>query len=164
MSHKQGREVSFDVVSHWIWATMVFLLLLSGLAIVGARYSWILGDHFAFADILHRVTGVFWVIWVSTTVVYEVSQLATKPASKRVWLPLGKSGFAAFNFIVTLLLILSGFLLWFMPAVPFGFAVISFVIHEFFAFVILFVIVWHIGRKRHIFQLPLLKRKRVTRK
>lgn len=156
---KTKKTPPFDQLLHWISAILVFLLLLSGMTIVGARFSWILGNHYALADITHRVVGVFWVLWVLVAVLYEIRQTLNAPRSKRTWLPIGRKGFARFNLSVFLLLILSGFLLWFMPAVPFIYAVFGFVVHEFFAFLILFVIVWHIIRKRHIFRLPLVKKR-----
>lgn len=154
------RTPSFDLFLHWIWAILVFLLLLSGLAIVGAKYSWIMGNHFALSDITHRVVGVFWVLWVLIAVIYEIHQIVKTPVAKRVWLPIGKKGFAGFNLSVSLLMIFSGLLLWFMPAVPFIYAVFGFIVHEVFAFLILFVIVWHIVRKRHIFRQRLVKMKK----
>ncbi|MFD2922813.1 cytochrome b/b6 domain-containing protein [Halobacillus naozhouensis] len=156
---KKKKAPSFDLLLHWISAILVFLLLLSGMSIVGAKFSWILGNHFALADITHRVVGVFWVLWVFIAVLYEIRQVLNDPASKRTWLPIGKKGFARFNLLFSLLMILSGFLLWFMPSVPFTYAVFGFVVHEFFAFLILFVIVCHIIRKRNIFRLPLVNKK-----
>ncbi|WP_085522923.1 cytochrome b/b6 domain-containing protein [Tuberibacillus sp. Marseille-P3662] len=154
------KTLPFDLLLHWISATLVFLLLLSGMAIVGAKFSWILGSHFALADITHRVVGVFWVLWMLVAVIHKIHQIVKGAGARNSWLPIGKRGFAGFNLLFSLLMIFSGFLLWFMPVVPFIYAVLGFAMHEFFAFLILIVIVWHIVQKRHIYRLPLFTKRR----
>ncbi|QDP41358.1 cytochrome b/b6 domain-containing protein [Radiobacillus deserti] len=157
---KKPKKPPFDLWIHWFSAILVFLLLLSGMSIIGAKYSWMFGNDFALADITHRVVGAFWVVWMLVTVCYEIHQIMTSKIPKRVWMPIGMKGFRGFNLAVSLLLIFSGFLLWFLPSVPFMYATFAFVIHEFFAFFLLFALVWHIIKKRNVFNISLTWKKR----
>ncbi|UFT98651.1 cytochrome b/b6 domain-containing protein [Radiobacillus kanasensis] len=156
---KRKRNPPFDMMLHWISAILVFLLMISGMSIIGAKFSWIFGDHFALADITHRIVGVFWVLWMLVIVCYEVYQMVTSKIPKRRWIPIGMKGFGGFNLTTSLLMIFSGFLLWFLPSVPFIYATFAFAIHEFFAFFLLFAIVWHIIKKRHVFRVTIFRKK-----
>ncbi|WP_166243009.1 hypothetical protein [Paenibacillus turpanensis] len=158
------RPIPFDFIAHWIWGVLTFFLLLSGFSIIGGRFSWMMGNHFPLMDTVHRLVGFVWVIWVAWVAIYEVKQLITEKPMVRKWLPIGSSGFAGFNFAITFVLVITGVILWFMPAVPFRVAVVSFMLHELLAFVLMAVIVWHMVQKRHLYRLPLVKPKRRGRK
>jgi cytochrome b subunit of formate dehydrogenase len=47
-------KVKFDFVIHWLWTIVFSLLALSGLAMVGAKYGWILQYDIEKADYIHR--------------------------------------------------------------------------------------------------------------
>ncbi|WP_235988855.1 hypothetical protein [Aquibacillus kalidii] len=130
------------------------------MSIVSARFGWVFDNNFALADITHRVVGVFWVLWMVVMIFYEINQIVYSKIPKRIWMPIGLSGFGGANLAISSLLVFSGILLWFLPAVPFSYAVTGFVIHELFAFVILIAIIWHIIQKRKIFRIPLKPRKK----
>jgi len=50
---KTKLKVKFDLVIHWIWTIVFSLLALSGLAMVGAKYGWVLQYDIAKADYVH---------------------------------------------------------------------------------------------------------------
>jgi cytochrome b subunit of formate dehydrogenase len=87
---------------------------------------------------------------VLLVITYEIVRTVKGRTEKAPWLPIGKKGFAAFTFLSTLILILSGFLLWFAPNIPYLFGTIGFAFHEIAALLAIGSVVWHIYDKRRI--------------
>lgn len=157
---KKVKQIRFDFLSHWVWAILVFFLIMSGVGMLGSRFGWVFMYDFSLADITHRTLAVLWIIWMTLVIAYEIRKLATKRDGKSTWLPINKKGFGWFNLLLSLVLILTGVILWFMPKLPYFYGSLSFVLHEFFAYVILYTLVWHIYDKRHIFAHKLVRGKR----
>lgn len=150
MIKEKMAGLRLDYIAHWTWAILFALLALSGFAMMGARFGWMLGYSFSFADFVHRIVGTLFVLWVTLAVVYEIARTLRSDKVKMLWLPIGKKGFAGFNFLATLLIILSGFMLWFHASIPTIFGVFGLVAHEMVALVSMGSIVWHIYDKRRI--------------
>lgn len=154
----KGRPVRLDAIAHWIWTILFMLLALSGFPMMGARFGWMFGYDFGFADFVHRIVSVLFIVWVFLALLYAIKEMMKRKPEKISWLPVGKKGFSRFTFFVTLLLIFSGFLLWFHPLIPYLFGTFGFMIHEIAALVSIGSIVWHIYVKRYILQ-DIVKRK-----
>ncbi|MFC4767137.1 cytochrome b/b6 domain-containing protein [Effusibacillus consociatus] len=145
-------KVRFDFISHWIWTILYLLLALSGFAMMGAKFGWMFGYNFTLADFVHRLVGVLFIVLAVLVVIYEIARIVRGSASKGKWFPIGKQGFAGFTLLTTILLILSGFLLWFHANIPYVFGTFAFAVHEFVALLSIASIVWHIYKKRYILQ------------
>lgn len=144
-----GVKLKFDFVMHWIWAIVWALLVLSGFAMVGAKYGWLLNFNFAMADYIHRVFAAVFVVLTFISIIYEILRNIKKDTSKQAWFIFGRSGFQLFTYITTLILIVTGALIWIcmefdMKAI--GFALLM---HEYIAYITLASVIWHIYKKSH---------------
>ncbi len=154
-------NIRLEFISHWIWTIIYMLLAISGFAMMGARFGWMFGYKFELADFVHRIMGVLFLFLVLLVVVYMIRRLVQERTVKTTWSPIGKKGFAAFTFLTTLLIILSGVLLWFHPNIPYLYGTFGFIIHEVAALLSIGSVVWHIYKKRYILRDISKKTKRV---
>lgn len=139
-----------EFITHWIWTIFYVLLAISGFAMMGARFGWMFGYELELADFVHRIVSVLFLFLVVLVVIYQIVRLVKERSVKTVWSPIGKTGFAGFTFLTTLLIILSGVLLWFHPNIPYLYGTFGFIIHEWIAVLSIGSVVWHIYKKRHI--------------
>ena len=143
------NNVRFDFVIHWLWAAVFALLTLSGLAMVGAKYGWILNFDIASADYVHRILASVYVLLTFISIAYEVFRGIKNDDKKLVWFMIGKSGYQLFTFITTLIFIITGAIIWIcmdsnMAAVSF-----SLYIHEKLTYIVVASVIWHIYVKCH---------------
>jgi len=141
--------MKLDFVIHWLWAIVFAILTLSGLAMVGAKYGWILNWDFAVADYIHRVAAMIFMILLTVSMGQEVIRALKKDSKKLVWGIIGSGGYGLFNFITSLVFIISGIIIWVghdynMAAVAF-----AFYIHEKITYVVIAGVIWHIYMKAH---------------
>lgn len=142
-------NVRFDFVIHWLWAIVFSVLALSGLAMVGTRYGWILNYDIASADYIHRVFAAVFVLLMFISIGYEVIRCIKNDERKLAWFVIGKNGYKLFTFITTLIFIITGVIIWIcmdtnMPAVSF-----ALFIHEKLTYIVIASVIWHIYEKSH---------------
>lgn len=142
-------KLRFDFVMHWLWAIVWSLLALSGFSMVGAKYGWILNFDFAMADYIHRIFAAIFVVLTLVSILYEIFRNVKNDTNKLPWFIFGRSGFQSFTFITTLILIVTGALIWI--CIEFDLKAIGFALlmHEYIAYLTLGSVIWHIYKKSH---------------
>lgn len=147
-------KLRFDFVMHWLWAIVWSLLALSGFSMVSAKHGWILGFDYATADYIHRLFAAVFVILTFVSIVYEVGRhITNKNNDKLAWFIIGRSGYQLFTFITTLIIIITGIIIWVCVAFRMEFAGFALIIHEYVSYLALGSIIWHIYKKCHVLTL-----------
>lgn len=147
-------KIKFDLVMHWLYAIVWALLAISGFALTGADYGWLLNFKLASADYVHRVSSAFFVIFTLISIIHEVIKGIWNDDRKSAWLFIGKTGYQLFIFITTLLFIVTGALIWFCMEFEMTFLTFPFLVHEYLAYIVLVSVIWHIYMKTHILLWP----------
>ena len=142
-------KIRFDFVMHWIYAIVWALLGISGFAMVGAKYGWILNFNYAMADYVHRLAAAIFVVITMVSIVYEVIKVIRRDDRYLSWHVIGRSGYQLFTFITSLILIITGALIWI--CIEFNMAAIGFALwlHEYVSYLALASVIWHIYMKCH---------------
>ncbi len=148
------KNVRFDLVIHWIYAIIWALLAISGFAMISADFGWILNFNFILADKIHRINAALFVLITFISVAYEVIRKIKKDNRPLPWFIIGRGGYQLFNFIVTLLLILSGALIWICMEFNMKAVAFALMIHEYISYLALVSVIWHIYKKTHILLWP----------
>ncbi|HYE69543.1 MAG TPA: cytochrome b/b6 domain-containing protein, partial [Anaerovoracaceae bacterium] len=78
--------MKFDMILHWLWALVFSILALSGLAMVGPRYGWLMQYDLATADLIHRIAAAVYVLLTLIVILYEAIRLLKKKTSASPWL------------------------------------------------------------------------------
>lgn len=142
-------KLRFDFVMHWIWAIVWALLAISGFSMVGAKYGWLLNFDYATADYVHRISAAIFVLLTFISIFYEVFRNIRNDTSKLAWFIFGRSGYQLFTFITTLILIISGALIWICNEFDMGAVGFALLIHEYISYIALASVIWHIYKKCH---------------
>lgn len=147
-------KLKFDFVIHWLWTIVFSLLALSGLAMVGAKYGWILQYDLAKADYVHRVLAALFVVLTFISIGYEVYRALKSDEKKLSWFIIGKGGYQLFTLITTLIFIITGAIIW--VCMDTNMAAVSFAlyIHEKLTYVVVASVIWHIYQKCHALVWP----------
>ncbi len=142
-------KLRFDFVMHWLWAIVWSLLALSGFSMVGAKYGWIVNFDYALADYIHRIFAAIFVVLTLVSILYEIFRNVKNDTNKLPWFIFGRSGFQSFTFITTLILIVTGALIWI--CIEFDLKAIGFALlmHEYIAYLTVGSVIWHIYKKSH---------------
>lgn len=150
-------KLKFDFVMHWIWAIVWSLLAISGFSMVGAKYGWLLNFDYATADYVHRVFAAVFVVLTLISITYEIVRNIRKDDSKLAWFIIGRSGYQSFTFITTLILIVTGALIW--VCIEFDLKAVGFALkmHEYVSYLVLASVIWHIYKKGHALIWPKAK-------
>lgn len=148
------KNVRFDLAIHWLFAIIWALLAVSGFAMISADFGWILNFNFILADKVHRINASLFVLITFISVAYEVIRKIKKDDRPLPWFIIGRSGYQLFNFIVTLLLILSGALIWICMELNMKAVAFALLIHEYISYLALASVIWHIFKKTHILLWP----------
>ncbi|MCX7923090.1 MAG: cytochrome b/b6 domain-containing protein [Clostridia bacterium] len=148
------KNVRFDFIIHWLWTIVFALLVLSGLAMVGAKYGWILNYDIASADYIHRLLAAVYVMLTFISVAIEVIRGIKGDDKKLTWFIIGKSGYQLFTFITTLIFIITGVIIW--VCMDSNIAAVSFAlyIHEKLTYIVIASVIWHIYVKCHALLWP----------
>ena len=147
-------KLKFDFVMHWLWAIVWALLALSGFSMVGAKFGWLLNFDYATADYVHRIAAAIFVVLTFISIFYEVYRNMKKDNKQLSWFVIGRSGYQLFTFITTLILIVTGAILWVCSEFnmkPVGFALLT---HEYISYLTLASVIWHIYKKCHALVWP----------
>ena len=147
-------NVKFDFVMHWLWTIVFSILVISGLAMVGARNGWILNYDIASADLLHRILAAIYVVLTFISIAYEVIRGWNNNKKKSVWMIFGKSGYQLFTFITTLIFIITGVIIWVCMGTNMDAVAFSLYIHEKITYVVVASLIWHIYEKAHALLWP----------
>lgn len=148
------NNVRFDFIIHWLWTIVFALLALSGLAMVGAKYGWILNYDIASADYVHRVLAAVYVLLAFISIAIEVIRGIKSDEKKLTWFIIGKSGYQLFTFITTLIFIITGAIIW--VCMDSNMAAVSFAlyVHEKLTYIVVASVIWHIYVKCHALLWP----------
>lgn len=147
-------KIRFDLIIHWVYAIAWALLGISGFAMVGAKYGWILNFNFAMADNVHRVSAAFFTIITFVSIIYEVYRSAKNDTTHLAWFIIGKSGYQLFTFIIGLILIITGAIIWICIEFNMSGVAFALLIHEYISYIALASVIWHIYVKCHILIWP----------
>ncbi len=142
-------KVRFDFVVHWLWTIVFALLALSGLAMVGAKYGWVLGYDIASADYVHRVLAAVYVLLTFISIAYEVIRSIRNDDRKLSWFMIGKSGYQLFTYITTLIFIITGTIIWVCMDSDLNAVSFALYIHEKLTYLVIASVIWHIYVKCH---------------
>lgn len=150
-------KITFDFVMHWLWTIVYALLSISGIAMIGARYGWILNYDIVTADITHRILAAVFVILVFISIVYEIIRNIKNDNRKRPWFIIGKKGYQLFVFITSLIFILTGAIIWICMDINKAAAAFAMFIHEKLTYIAIASVIWHIYQKSHSLLWPIKK-------
>lgn len=142
-------KVRFDFIMHWLWTIVWALLALSGFSMVGAKYGWILNYNYAMAITVHRAFAAVFVLMTFISIVYDIARYIKKDTRKQVWFIIGREGYQLFTFITTLILIITGAIIWVCIELDVKVAAFALVIHEYISYIALASVIWHIYKKSH---------------
>lgn len=148
-------NVRFDFIMHWLWTIAFSILALSGLAMVGANFGWIMNYDIALADYLHRVSAAVYVFLTFVSIVYEVIRGIRGEEKKLAWSIIGKStGYQIFSFITTLIFIITGTIIWICMDSNMAATAFALYIHEKLTYIVILSVIWHIYKKCHALLWP----------
>lgn len=139
-----------EFILHWIWAVVFGLLLITGLALLGPRYGWVLNYNLGMADYLHRTMAVVFTILLFVQIILEMRRILVLKSKHEPWLVVGKQGFALIIFISSWLFILTGIFLWHCMEQNHTLLALAAVMHEMLTFLMIIGMVWHIYDKSHV--------------
>jgi len=142
-------NVRFDFIMHWLWAVVWSLLGLSGFAMVGAKHGWLLNFDYATADYVHRISAAVFVLLTFISIGYEVYRNIKRDTKHLAWFVIGRSGYQLFTFITTLILIITGAIIWICTELNMTIAGFALLIHEYISYIALASVIWHIYKKSH---------------
>ena len=154
-------KVKFDFIIHWLWAIVWAMLAISGFSMVGAKHGWLLNFDYAMADYIHRISAAIFVVMTFVAIFYEVFRSIKNNSTKLPWFVIGRSGYQLFTFITTLILIITGALIWICNELDMGVVGFALVIHEYISYIALASVIWHIYVKCHALIWP--KKKAVAK-
>ncbi|MGE5404906.1 MAG: hypothetical protein ACM3PP_08195 [Candidatus Saccharibacteria bacterium] len=146
--------IKFDFLIHWVWSVVFAILALSGLAMIGAKYGWILSYNLALADYIHRVMAAVYVILTSVVVTHEVIRVFTNDKKRQPWMVIGPHEYQFFTFIATLLFIITGAIIWVCMESNHAALALAMFIHENLTYLVVVSLIWHIYEKSHALLWP----------
>lgn len=142
-------NVKFDFVVHWLWTIVFMILALSGLGMVSSRFSWIMNNDIASADIVHRILAAVFVVLTLISILYEVIRGIKNDEKRLAWMIIGKSGYQLFTFITTLIFIITGIIIWVCMDTNMAAVAFCLYIHEKLTYLVIGSLIWHIYEKCH---------------
>lgn len=138
-----------DFIIHWLWTVAYILLIISGIAMIGAKYGWILNYKIAGADITHRICATLFVVLSCISIFYEIFRIIIKDTRKLAWGLFGNNGYKLFTFLTSLIFIITGVIIWVcMDSFETG-AAFALFIHEKLTYIAVASVIWHIYVKCH---------------
>jgi len=147
-------NLRFDFVMHWLYAIVWSLLALSGFGMVGAKNGWLVDFNYATADYTHRVFAVIFVLLTLISIFYEIWRNIKNDNKKSAWMIIGGTGYQLFTFIISLILIITGALIWICIEFDLTFVAFALAIHEYISYIALASVIWHIYKKCHALKWP----------
>jgi cytochrome b subunit of formate dehydrogenase len=142
-------KVRFDFAMHWLYVIVWGLLAISGFAMVGAKFGWLLNFDISSADYVHRISAMLFIILTLVSIIYEVIRGVKNDQKYLAWFIIGKSGYQLFTLIMSLLLIITGAIIWICIEYDLSFVTFALLVHEYLSYIFLASIIWHIYKKSH---------------
>lgn len=146
--------MKFDFILHWLWAVVFSILALSGIAMAGARYGWVMQYDIATADAVHRVAAIVYVLLTLVVIAYEAIRILKRDKTVKPWLVFGPTGYGLFTFITTLIFIITGAIIWLLMDSDKAATALSMWIHEKLTYLAVASVIWHIYVKAHALMWP----------
>ena len=144
------KALKLDFIVHWLWAAVFGILLITGLALMGAKFGWVMNYQIALADYLHRTMAALWVVLTVIAIGMEgMRHLGKDKKNKMPWLVINNTALGRFVLISTLLFTISGVFLWICKDFPHTIVAFSLIIHDLLTFISVPVIIWHIWDKAY---------------
>jgi cytochrome b subunit of formate dehydrogenase len=144
------ERFKLEFVLHWIWAAVFGLMVLTGIALLGPKYGWILNYNLGLADYLHRTLAVTFTFLTLMEIILELRRILWHESKKVPWLVVGKKTFALINFIAAMLFIITGILSWLCVEDNHALVALALTIHEMVAYAMVIGMVWHLYDKSHV--------------
>lgn len=144
------ERFKLEFVLHWIWAAVFGLMVLTGIALLGPKYGWILNYNLGLADYLHRTLAVTFTFLTFVEIVLELKRILWHKSKKEPWLVVGKKSFALVNYIAAQLFIITGVLLWLCVEDNHALLALASTLHEMVAYAMVIGMVWHLYDKSHV--------------
>lgn len=144
------ERFKIEFILHWVWAAVFGLMVLTGLALLGPKYGWVLNYNLGLADYLHRTLAVTFTIIAFIEIILEIRRIVWHDGKKEAWLVFGKKGFALITFIATQLFIISGILLWLCIEDNHVLLALASIVHEMVAYAMIIAMIWHLYDKAHV--------------
>lgn len=145
-------NLRLDFVFHWLFTIVFSVLTISGVAMIGARFGWLLNYDIATADFIHRVIAVPYVVLTFLVLGQEFMRLLKGDSQEDLVYGLfGRQGYGLFTLLTTLLFIVTGIILW--KSHHGNMAALSFAmfVHEKLTYIVLASLIWHMYGKAHAF-------------
>lgn len=143
------NQIKADFIVHWLYAIVFGILLITGVALMGAKFGWLMNNSLALADYLHRTVAAAFVILTLVAIVLEAIKLSKKNKTAAQWLIINKSPMGIFTLVVTLLLTLSGIYLLICMEFSHKLLAFAYLIHDIATFLSVVVLIWHIYDKAY---------------
>ena len=147
-------KMRFDLAIHWIYAIIWSLLAISGFSMVSAKHGWLLNFDYTTADYVHRLAAAAFVIVFLVSIFYEIYRKIVNDNKNLAWFIIGRTGYQLFTFIMTLVLILTGVIIWICMEFNIKGVAFAMLTHEYASYVALASLIWHIYKKAHILIWP----------
>lgn len=144
------EKLKLEFLLHWIWAFVFGLLMLTGIALLGPKYGWILNYNLGLADYLHRTLAVTFTFLTLLEIILEIKRIVWHNSKQEPWLVFGKKGFALITFISAQLFIISGILLWLCIEDNHALLALASIIHETVTYGMVIGMIWHLYDKAHV--------------
>lgn len=148
-------RLKLDFVLHWLLTIIFSVLAISGLAMVGARFGWVLSYDIATADLVHRVIALPYVILAFIAIGQELARILNDESQKDlVWGIFGRQGYGLFTMLTMLMFIVTGIILWKSHHSNMAALSFSMFVHEKLTYIVLASLVWHMYQKAHALSWP----------
>ncbi|SDD66974.1 Cytochrome b subunit of formate dehydrogenase [Sporomusa acidovorans] len=148
-------KLRLEFVVHWLLTVIFAVLAISGLAMVGARFAWVLNYDIATADFVHRVIAVPYVVLAFLALGQELARVLKDDSQRDLgWGIFGRQGYGLFTLLTTLLFIVTGIILWKSHHGNKAALAFAMFVHEKLTYIVLASLVWHMYQKAHALLWP----------
>ncbi|HMM21517.1 MAG TPA: cytochrome b/b6 domain-containing protein [Selenomonadales bacterium] len=142
-------NIRFDFAIHWLFAVVFAILTISGVAMIGAGFGWLLQYDIALADYVHRIAAVFFVVLTLIYIGSEVMNDLRGNISRHRWGIFKPKKYGLFTLTTSVMLILSGAIIWGSDDTNSAAVAFAMFVHEKLTYVALAGVIWHIYQKAH---------------
>ncbi|SMC44114.1 Cytochrome b subunit of formate dehydrogenase [Sporomusa malonica] len=148
-------KLQLEFVVHWLLTVVFAVLTISGLAMIGARYGWLLNYDIATADFVHRVIAVPYILLAFLALGQELARVLKDDSQRDLgWGIFGRQEYGLFTLLTTLLFIVTGIILWKSHHGNKAALAFAMFVHEKLTYIVLASLVWHMYQKAHAFVWP----------
>lgn len=142
-------NIRLDFALHWLFAVVFAILTISGVAMIGAGFGWLLRYDIALADYVHRVAAVFFVVLTLIYIGSETISDLRGAITRHPWGIFKPKKYGLFTLTTSVMFILSGAILWGNHDANKAAVAFAMFVHEKLTYVALAGVIWHIYQKAH---------------